>query len=127
MDEYPRGYPKVAAFQDCDPMLRIFRKFGWLQIHVLLDLQDELQALEEELEEHNTFTFDSGQGIRLCARRLDYKREGSRKELISQIHQKLIQYGNLSFWRETYKISKCVHYRRPAPAYAQSTGNQKPY
>lgn len=100
MDKHPRGYPKVAAYQDCDGILLIYRKFGWLHNHVLLDLQDELQALEEALEEHNAYTLDSGEGNRLRARRLDYNREGSRQELISQIREKLTQYGDNCFWRD---------------------------
>ena len=97
VDDFPRGYPSVAAYQDCDPILLIYRKFGWLHNHVLLDLQDELQALEEALEEHNAYTLESGEGNRLCARRLDYKRPGSRQELISEIREKLTQYGDKYF------------------------------
>ena len=50
VDEYPPGYGKLAAFEECDPSFLICRKFGWLHIRVLLHLQDEVQELGEELE-----------------------------------------------------------------------------
>ncbi|KAF6237541.1 hypothetical protein HO173_004431 [Letharia columbiana] len=51
LDEYPVGYPQLAAFEDCDPAFLICRKFGWLHTRLLLHLQDDLEKLEWDLEQ----------------------------------------------------------------------------
>ena len=93
MDNYPRGYPKVAAYQNIEPAWLIFRKFGWLRNRTLLDLQDELKALEEDLKEHDRYEYHRGDKNRLLSRRSDYERPNSREPLMIQIKEKLEQYG----------------------------------
>ena len=91
--DYPAGYSKFAAYQACDPSLLVFRKFDWLRNSVLLDLQDELQALEESFEEHLKWENDHDGSRKLKSRRLDYRMEGSRLSLIQEIKAKLEEYG----------------------------------
>ena len=93
MHRYPVGYNKLAAYQECDPSFLIFRKFAFLRNHVLLDLQDELQYLEERLEKHNGWEFEHGNKDRLISRRLDYEENNSRKGLIQKIDEALAKYG----------------------------------
>ncbi|KAL6713931.1 hypothetical protein ACLMJK_008425 [Lecanora helva] len=93
VDEYPTGYSKVAGIENLDSEFLIYRKFGWLHNYALLHLQDELNELQEELEAYDKWEFRDGQPRRMTSRRLDYGRQESRrKELMSQIHQKLKQY-----------------------------------
>ena len=93
VDSHPRGYPKVAAYQNLEPAWLIFRKFGWLRNHALLDLQDELKALEEDLKYHNRYEYHRGDKNRLLSRSSDYERPNSREHLMIQIKEKLEQYG----------------------------------
>ena len=91
MDDYPEGYGKLAAYIDCDPNFRVYRKFGWLHNRVLLLIQDELQELEEELEMCDKWEAESGDSVRLASHREDKNAE--RLELFVAIKQKLDEYG----------------------------------
>ena len=51
MDNFPRGYPNLAAFTDSDDSFMIYRRFGYLQSRILLEKQDELRSLEQQLDE----------------------------------------------------------------------------
>lgn len=94
MDKYRPGYPKVAAFEDLDGEFLVYRKFGYLRNYTLLHLQDELSALQGELEGLDEWEATDGDPTMLISRRRDYADEESpRKELIEKIHQKLAQYG----------------------------------
>lgn len=97
MDDYPEGYGKLAAFIDCDPNFRIYRKFGWLHNRVLLHIQDELQELEEELEMIDAWEAKSGDNVKLASRREDTTPD--RLELIGTIKQKLDEYGRKDAWK----------------------------
>ena len=78
---------------DADPGFKIFRKFGWLHNFALLELQDELQQLEERLERLLKREETYGEKINLISRRQDLLNKKSRRDLMSAIQQKLIQYG----------------------------------
>ena len=94
LDNHEAGYGKVAAFEDCDPSLLIYRKFGWLHNRALLYLQDELSELEEDLIGSDTWDFADGDNTRLFSRRVDFA-EGStsyRRTLMPKIYQKLAEY-----------------------------------
>ena len=93
VDEYPPGYGKLAAIEDCDLNFLIYRKFGWLHNRVLLHHQDELAEYEEQLEDLDSF--DRQHDPRnLISRRRDDAVEGSRrKELLSEVEKKLAAYG----------------------------------
>ena len=94
VDEYGRGYGRLAAFEDCDPSFLIYRKFGWLHNRLLLHLQDEVQVLE-----NNLLSFDKFEAIRGDPRfqqscRLDNGRQNSkRRVMLTDIKAKLDEYG----------------------------------
>ena len=92
MDQYPEGYGRLAAFIDCDPNFRIYRKFGWLHHRVLLHIQDELHKLEQELEGIDAWEAECGDTVKLASRRLDTNSE--RESLIEAIKDKLDEYGD---------------------------------
>ena len=46
----PRGYPNLAAFCDSDENFMVYRRFGYPQSRILLDKQNEMAALETELD-----------------------------------------------------------------------------
>ena len=92
MDTFEAGYPKVAAAEVCDPNFLILRKFDWLHLRVLLRLQDELVELEEDLRELDNFDYGDDYK-KLQSRRRDEGIDSKRKDLLSQVEQKLAIYG----------------------------------
>lgn len=50
VDEYPRGYPRLAAFLSSTPDTLLFRNFLYLRTRLLLGQQNAVQKLEEELD-----------------------------------------------------------------------------
>jgi hypothetical protein len=51
VEDYPEGYPQLAAFLNSDDSFAVFRKFGRTNARILLHLQAEIQALEKELDD----------------------------------------------------------------------------
>ena len=90
------GYPGFATFVSSDDDLLFFRKFGALHARVLLALQDELvqlvQALDEVDRKAITTQIDRHNG----SFRQDSLHFPERTTLISNIHQKLKEYSELS-------------------------------
>lgn len=85
----PMGYPMLARLTASAPDFYIFREFRYLQSRVLLQLQDELRALETQLwrmDEKDRVNNPSD----LCGNELS---GGRRKEMLARIQQKLVQYG----------------------------------
>ncbi|KAL9100353.1 MAG: hypothetical protein Q9163_004260 [Psora crenata] len=116
VDYRQQGYPKVAAFEDCDPSLLIYRKFGWLHNRVLLSEQDELAELEGKLKRLDAWEFASGDYKRLLSQRRDFQQEPFvRQEMITKIKAKLAQYDELLL-----RVQKIQSIKRPS-ARAQTT------
>ncbi|KAL9632211.1 MAG: hypothetical protein Q9164_005457 [Protoblastenia rupestris] len=116
LDHRLQGYPKVAAFQDCDPSLLIFRKFGWLHTRVLLGLQDELAELEDKLTRYDEWEFAEGNFRNLYSQRSDMARQPSRRqEMIVKIKAKLAEYDELLL-----RVQKIQSIKRPSVG-AQTT------
>ena len=96
MDHRLQGYPKVAAFEDCDPSFSIYRKFGWLHHRALLSVQDELADLEAELNRFDKWDFALGDHKRLISQRRDFHQQPSvRQGILRKIKAKLEEYGKL--------------------------------
>ncbi|MCJ1401910.1 hypothetical protein MMC11_005127 [Xylographa trunciseda] len=93
--DYERGYPQLAAFAGCDPNFAIYRQFKTVRHRCLLYMQDELVALENDLEQ-----LDIGDGlsnqILLCSRYRDVREVPPRRmELISLIKKKVYEYDKM--------------------------------
>jgi len=99
VDEFPEGYPRLAAFKSSEPCFSIYRGFSYLHSRVLLQMQDELRSLEDNLISLDKTDFDNGDCKRLKSRICDLtqaKRENvqsKRVQLLSKIKDKLEQYG----------------------------------
>lgn len=85
---------QVAAFETCDPNFLIYRKFNWLHSRVLLRHQDELVALELELERLDAAHYRNDPQ-KLTSRRRDEGLGHKRRELLENIEQKLSRYDEL--------------------------------
>lgn len=63
VNEYPPGYPRLAALVALDRDYLIIRQFNYLRVRVLLNLQDKLQRYEENLEQFDECRYNEGQPI----------------------------------------------------------------
>lgn len=82
----------LARFTASAPEFYIFREFRYLQSRVLLHLQDEIRALETQLwriDEKDKMNNPQS----LSCRELDDTRNGTRKIIMDQVQNKLVQYG----------------------------------
>ncbi|MCJ1372338.1 hypothetical protein MMC20_003562 [Loxospora ochrophaea] len=103
LEDFPVGYPKVAAFQDSDENFMIYRRFGFLFSRVLLYKQDELRELEENLNDMDERDAeDPDDRVKKClkSRDLDDSRTipsgwETRRQLLQKIEKKLDEYSRV--------------------------------
>ncbi|RFU34107.1 hypothetical protein B7463_g2216, partial [Scytalidium lignicola] len=75
------GYPNLAAFLDSDENFMLYRRFGYIQARLLLSKQDQLRALEEDLDKVDKDDDD----VFLVSRDRDEKANTKRYQLLQQI------------------------------------------
>jgi hypothetical protein len=74
---------------DSDENFMLYRRFGFLQARLLLNKQDQLRALEEQLDE-----IDRGDDEEyLTSRDMDDADERPRSKLLKKIETKFKEYG----------------------------------
>jgi len=88
----PNGYPRLAAFLSSEENFMLYRKFSFLQSRLLLFKQDELRALERDLDNMDASDKHHAPDL-LHSRERDDARSGRRKQLIEEISQKFQEYG----------------------------------
>ena len=99
VDDYPQGYPRLAAFLNSDPNFPVYRRFGTLHHRVILHRQQELAKLERRLNE-----LDKKDAIdnphRLQSLAWDHEdaetlnqESSEREQLIDEIDERLKHYG----------------------------------
>lgn len=92
VDEYPAGYPRLAAVVNSDENFMLYRRFGVLQARILLNKQDHLRDMEERLE-----AMDDHDDERDCraleSREYDDAKYKSRKKLLHNIELAFEEYG----------------------------------
>lgn len=93
MQDYPPGYPLQAAFQSSEPGWSIYRSFDYLHSRVILQLQDQVFALERELADQDKENLENGDHDLLEHRR---KQNDEYTALLEKIRCKLLQYGEFS-------------------------------
>ena len=84
------SYGRAAAIMSLDANFLIFRKFEFLRIHVLLDMQGRLRLLEGSLE--NYYKMETKKR-RLTSCKIGYDHPESRKGIIEKIDKMLERYG----------------------------------
>jgi hypothetical protein len=104
VEEYPKGYPLLAAFQSSEPSFSIYRSFDYLHSRVILNMQDELRVLEKRLERlDNEDANSSSEDTNKCVRSRDSDVRRARAEgktcqraaLLSDICDKLCRYDEI--------------------------------
>ena len=94
MESCPEGYPNLAAFLDSDENFMLYRRFGYLQSRILLHKQDELRALEEQLDRQDRKDAADPKTKRLLqSRDLDDNSGSPRKSLLKMIEMAYKEYG----------------------------------
>ncbi|KAL2055848.1 hypothetical protein ABVK25_004092 [Lepraria finkii] len=103
LEDFPRGFPKLACFLDSDDAFMVYRRFGSVFSRLLLNKQDEIRTLEAELEAMDKTDRVSGNGNYLMSRTLDIDREHlpdafngrSRPKLMEELEKKAMEYAGL--------------------------------
>jgi hypothetical protein len=90
VEQYGQGYPRLAAFLLLAKEFTVVKRFDYLHMRSILELQDELAELQDQLHK-----CDDTEPIRLnlSSRRHDSNLE--RRRIMKQIHSKLSTYGQL--------------------------------
>ena len=87
VEDYPHGYPRLAAFMNSNNNFTMFRRFGTLHIRNLLHLQAELSVLEQKLKD-----LDNAEEFNLYSH-LQAGDSHPRTKLLYVIRSKLKDYG----------------------------------
>ncbi|KAI9690365.1 MAG: hypothetical protein M1822_009327 [Bathelium mastoideum] len=115
LEDCPDGYPRLAAFLSSDQNFTLYRGFSYLHSRVLLHLQEEVSALERELDERDKEDEADGNSARLrCIEQdkvdaRDEEEERPRHEIIADIRKKLVEYDEVLI-----KAREMVSFQRPA-------------
>jgi len=108
VDDYPQGYPQLAAYLNLDPNFPVYRRFGTMRHRVMLHRQIELMKLEQKLNEMDKADWNDHR-YRIQSIRKDHenatkegKERSEREELLNEIEAKLQHYGNTSNFNYQY-------------------------
>lgn len=95
VEDYTDGFPRFAAWMNCDVNFLLARRYGWLHNRVLMFRQSELNELEEELDELDLGLKDSVDSDALVDHQSFAEGDAGviRKRLIQRIDEKLVEYS----------------------------------
>jgi hypothetical protein len=90
VEDYPEGYPQLAAFLDSSDNFAIVRRFGRTNCRVLLHLQAEIQALQKELDDlDRSDTSDAIHEHRLVSAEHKEGWDTKQQEILKALQEKL--------------------------------------
>ena len=103
MEDFPRGFPKLACFLDSDDAFMVYRRFGTVFSRLLLSKQDEIGRLEAKLHAMDKTDERDGNSQFLMSRTLDNGRskdqvpkswrEETRREIMAKLEKLALEYG----------------------------------
>jgi hypothetical protein len=106
-EEYPKGWPQLAAFLNSKDNFAIFRRFRLIHCRVLLHLQAEITILEQKLI--NLDLSDSLEGSstkwRLLTAEFQDGWDPAQQNILRQLQQKLSIYGENAWWN--VRLTEC--------------------
>jgi DNA-binding transcriptional regulator/RsmH inhibitor MraZ len=96
VDDYPKGFPRLAAFQNSDDDLVIFRVFNQSHIRILIQDEVEITKLEEDLKKLD-FADDTNKATNYRLKNTMHEDgwDAERVNLMQKLRTKLIEYGKL--------------------------------
>ncbi|PMD60011.1 uncharacterized protein K444DRAFT_589725 [Hyaloscypha bicolor E] len=95
VDDYPEGYPQLAALITSDDNFCIYRKFDRASNRVLLHLQSEIAALDNGLNQMDRADDGSTTAYRLRSTRHEEGWDGEQRKTITKLQDKLPIYYDL--------------------------------
>ena len=100
VEDFPKGFPKLACFLDSDDAFMLYRRFGSVFSRLLLSKQDEMSRMEATLNALDKTDDVTGKGKFLMSRALDEKRSivpetwsETRPQLMERMEKKALEYG----------------------------------
>ncbi|KAH8751027.1 hypothetical protein BGZ57DRAFT_959075 [Hyaloscypha finlandica] len=95
-EEFPEGWPKLAAFINSADDLTMFRRFGRAHCRILLHLEAEITILERELDLLDTHDAESPD-FKHRLRRSEWHEgwDSAQKNLLNELKMKLLEYDEL--------------------------------
>lgn len=95
VEHHPNGFPRFAAWMNCDENFLLARRYGWLHNRVIMFRQSELHELEQELVDTDKKLEDTKDTDALTGHySFAFGPAGAkRKKLIQAIDDKLAEYG----------------------------------
>ncbi|KAH6706537.1 hypothetical protein BKA61DRAFT_616627 [Leptodontidium sp. MPI-SDFR-AT-0119] len=97
IEDYPEGWPQLAAFLHSEDNFAIFRRFGVLHCRLLVQLQAEIQHLEQRLVDLDRSDAAPGSQHSWRLQMSDFK-EGSdpaQRDLLKTLQEKVLVYDQL--------------------------------
>lgn len=98
VEDYPQGWPQLAAFQNSKDDLRICRRFGLLHCRLLLMLQAEITELEAKLLKLDKEDAENESATNNRLRTIEFQQgwDRTKRELSQELIMKLQTYGKCS-------------------------------
>jgi hypothetical protein len=94
VDRFPRGFPRLAAFQSSDNDFVVFRSFKRLHARILLELEVEVSQLEKVLDKQDKEDdADDKMWYRISNTTDDTGADPPQRELLARVRAKLKEYG----------------------------------
>jgi len=94
IEKYPPGWPQVAAFQNTNDSLLLFRSFNQLQCRTLQNLQSEISLLEKTLQDLDTLDSKSPELMyRLSCGKHEVGWDTSKKDIFRELETKFQTYS----------------------------------
>jgi hypothetical protein len=94
VDEYPEGFPQLAALISCVDSLAMHRGFKHCHNRILLQLEVQITELEKELYKlDKEDAANPDKEWRLKSTKLEKGWDTAQEELIGELTSKLIKYG----------------------------------
>ena len=100
VENFPRGFPKLARFLDSDDNFMVYRRFGTVCSRLLLHKQDEISKMEGVLHSMDKTDERAKNEKYLMSHTLDDGRDSipefwpeSRPQLMEKLEKKIVEYG----------------------------------
>ena len=102
VQDFPRGFPRLACFLDSDDAFMVYRRFGLVFSRLLLNKQDEIREMEATLLAMDRTDEACGNDEYLMSRTGDVNRDGqsiprlwpeTRPQLLERLEKKALEYG----------------------------------
>lgn len=101
VENYPRGFPKLACFLDSDDAFMVYKRFGIVFSRLLLDKQDQIRQMEARLHAMDHTDASNGGSRYLMSRNKDVARDPlsnpyglleTRPQLLEALERKILEY-----------------------------------